>query len=376
MSAALSTTAPAPVGTSENLQYQPPSGSKLVGGTVDVGLGADGYNSSGTGASGTAVLYEPAFQYDSSDVFFQCAWGLAKCANGTNDFTGGLSLPANRGGNFYIGAGCGGDAGYTCNAGGSNSAWAYVQLSSARFLLSSNASPQGSVFGGSALQRGARGTAHLVFTATDPGGPGVYSVTASIDGVPVWSGTPNTNGGACTAVGTDPSGALMFDSQQPCPVTEVVDVPVPTSGLSDGSHELTVAVGDAAQNSSTVLDQAISTSNPQITPVPRGGRAVHARFVISWSWNGARTLLRSIKVQRLPRGARVSVRCSGRRCPRLKVTSVRVRNIKKLLRGLDGKRFRAGNKLRITVSQPRHTAERIELLMRNNRIPRARLVKR
>ena len=81
---------------------------------------------------------------------------------------------------------------------------------------------------------------------------------------------------------------------------EVVDVPVPTAGLPDGSHELAVTVTDAARNSSTVLDQNITTSNPQTTPNPSGRRAIHARFTISWRWNGATTTLRSIRVQHLP----------------------------------------------------------------------------
>ena len=76
MYALLSTDAAAEVGTGENLQYTPPSGSTLAGGNVDVSLYADGY---GAAASGTAVLYTPAFAYDGSDVFFQCAWGLSRC---------------------------------------------------------------------------------------------------------------------------------------------------------------------------------------------------------------------------------------------------------------------------------------------------------
>ena len=122
----------------------------------------------------------------------------------------------------------------------------------------------------------------------------------------VWAGTPSDNNGHCVPVGTDAStGALMFDYQQPCPPTVVVDAPVPTRGLPDGRHELSVAVIDAAQNVSTVLDQKISTYNPQRTPIPRGRHSVHAQFVISWSWRGRTTRLRSISSRGLT-GARPS----------------------------------------------------------------------
>jgi hypothetical protein len=237
-------------------------------------------------------------------------------------------------------------------------------------------SPQGTGFSGSALQKNARGTAHVVFTASDPGGPGVYSVTVNVGGRPVWSGTPNSNGGDCAPAGTDSAtGALMFNASQPCLQTEVVDAPVPTRGLPDGRHELAVNVTDAAQNSSTVLDQTITTSNPQTTPVPKSGRAVRARFVISWNWNGAHTTLRSITVQKLPRDAHLSAHCLGRGCPRLKLRSASARHAGKLLHGLGGKRFRAGDKLHITVTAPRRQPERIELQMQNGHLPKARLLK-
>jgi hypothetical protein len=259
MYALLSTDAAAAVGTGEDLQYTPPSGSTLAGGSVDVSLYADGY---GASASGTAVLYTPAFAYDGSDVFFQCAWGLSPCENGTNDFSGVIALPANRGGNFYIGAGCGGLAGQYCAEGGSQGAWALTQVGWADFLLTNTSSPAATGFSGTLLSPDAHGTADVAFTATDPNGPGVYNVTVQIDGNTVYSATPNTNQGECAPAGTDATtGALMFDWQQPCLQTETVDIPVDTTALADGQHELKVVVTDAAHNSSTVLDQTITTLN-------------------------------------------------------------------------------------------------------------------
>jgi hypothetical protein len=168
----------------------------------------------------------------------------------------------------------------------------------------------------------------------------------------------------------------MFDYQQPCLTSEVVDVPVPTVGLPDGRHELSVTVTDAAGNASTVLDQTIATSNPQTTPNPSGRGALHARFTISWRWDGALTVLRSIGVAHLPRDARVAVRCAGARCPRLRASATGPRKVAKLLRRLGGRRLTAGQRLLITVTAPRHRAERIVLGIRNGRKPTARLIKR
>lgn len=258
MFAILSSAAAAGVGSGENLQYTPPAGSTLIGGSVDVSMFADG---GGYNASGTAVAYTPSFAYDASDVFFQCASGLPPCSNGTYDFSGVLGLPADRGGSFYIGAGCGGAAGYACDEGGSEGAWSLVRVWWANFLLSNEATPTGSGITGTLLDQNAEGTAELTLDAADPGGPGVYLVTVEIDGNTVYSGTPNSNGGKCVPVGTS-GGALMFDYGQPCPGSESVDLPIKTTALANGQHTLKVVVQDAAGNSAVAYDGTISTKQP------------------------------------------------------------------------------------------------------------------
>jgi hypothetical protein len=257
MSAILSTNAAVAVGSNETLQYTPPNGSTLTGGQVDVSLYADGY---GQDASGTAIAYSPEFAYNGSNVVLQCATGQPPCANGTNDFSGVLGLPTGRGGSFYLSAGCGGESGQACDEGGSNGAWSLVQLWWANFLLENDSAPTGSGFAGSLLQPDAHGSADFQFTAADPGGPGVYSVRLQIDGRDVYQGTPDANAGHCVSAGSS-SGALMFDYQQPCKQSETVDIPVDTTGLTDGAHTLKVTVTDAAQNSSVVHDATITTAN-------------------------------------------------------------------------------------------------------------------
>jgi hypothetical protein len=371
MSAALSSASTDPVGAYEVLQYQPPSGSTLSGGTIQVALSADG---DGPSASSVAALYEPRFAYDGSDVFFQCANGQTPCSGATDDFSGQLTLPASRGGDLYAGASCGGAAGGTCTT-AVDGAYSQVQVFSADLLLSNGAAPAGTGFSGSAIQGPIQGTGHLVFTASDPNGPGVYQVTAAIDGRAVYSATPNTNSGECTPVGSS-GGVLMFDWQQPCPVTEVDDVPVPTAGLPDGPHQLVVTVTDAAGNASSVFDQTIISSNPQVTPKPASPAAVHAQFVISWHWLRGTTVIRRISIRHLPRRATVRVSCSGRRCPRVRPRREGARKVRRLLSALRGKRFHPGETLHLTVTQPGHRAERIEVLIRNNKMPTARSLTR
>jgi hypothetical protein len=377
MYALLSTAANLSSGPGVGLQYTPPAGSALAGGTVDVNLLTDGWGD-GNGGEAAAALTGPNLGWDTTNVITQCIYlAFGPCQNGTDDFYGTVTIPSDHaGGDLFLDAGCGGDGSCDSHPSGATY-WAQTQLVWARLLLTNGSTPQASNFSGSALQPGARGTAHLVFTAIDPDGPGIYSVTTTIDGRTVWSGTPDTNDGLCVPVGTDPStGALMFDGQQPCPATAVVDAPVPTAGVPDGTHELAVTIVDAAQNTSTVFDQTITTSNPQTTPDPSGRRAIHAVFVISWHWNPGVTLLRSITVKRLPRDATVTIACTGRRCPSLEPRRESARHDRRLLGELRGRRLAAGDRLEITVTAPRRRAEHIELDIRDNRMPLARLLKR
>jgi len=260
MFAILSTDAAVGVGANETLQYAPPAGSTLIGGSVDVSFFADGR---GYGASGTAVAYSPEYAYNGSNVFYQCASGLPPCANGTYDFSGVLGLPSGRGGNLYLSAGCGGqpEAGRVCNEGGSEGAWSLVRLWWANLLLANAATPSASGVGGTLLSPNVAGTAELTLNAADPGGPGVYLVIVQIDGKTVYSGTPSSNGGKCAAVGAT-GGALMFDYSQPCPASESVDLPINTTSLPNGQHTLKVSVQDAAGNSAVVYDGTISTKQP------------------------------------------------------------------------------------------------------------------
>ena len=375
MQAILGANYPAPSEEAETLRYSAPSGSQLVGGSLDTLLSVPGYGPA-ENARAIAGVFQSSDPSIQGDPVLLCVQGGTRCPNDL--YKGQVALPpGNNGGNVSVLAQCFTFSSGQCSQPGGTYWWSLAQVFSAHFLLLSNAAPIGSQFSGSALQRNAGGTAHVVFNASDPGGanafaapgPGIYRVTVQVDGRTVWAGTPNNNGGRCVPVGTDPgSGALMFDWQQPCPTAEVIDAPVPTSGLPDGPHRLAVTVLDAAQNSSTVIDQTVSTFNPQ---VKCAGKVC---FKISWRWHGARTKLRSITTLRaVPPGTSVSIRCRGRGCPRLDSRRAQAVAVRPVLRTLGGKVFRVGDRLEITVSAPGRRTKRIELIIHNNRRPTGRV---
>ena len=376
MKATLNALAPAPAGTSATLTYTPPPGSKLIGGTVDADLWAGGYSSGSYDALAGAQLDEPTL---GTNPFVWCnAINFSNSCASNETYSGQAQLPSDAGGDLYAYATCDHEPNQpqaSCNTrSGGDGAWSDVEIHWAHLLLASVQSPQGTGFTGSALDRRVRGTAHLIFNAAETTGPGIYDITVQIDGLARWYSLPNTTDPPCNQVGRDPAnGQPMYDNAQPCPLSETVDASVPTAGLPDGRHELAVLVFDAANNEATVFDQNIYTVNPQRTPAPRGHRAVRARFVIDWTWGERFTTLDRIAVSRLPHGAVIGARCTGRGCPRLASHSAAGKRIGRLLAALAHRRFRAGDVIHLAVTAPHHTAERIRLSIRQDQIPTARL---
>lgn len=388
MEAYLGAEAPAPVaivdiGSSEDLQYTPPSGSTLTGGTLDADLYGDSYgpnpspSPTGQTGSGDAILFTPAFVFGGDNAFFQCAWeDPTPCSSGPDPaaFSGTITIPAGRGGDLYIAAACGGNPQTgVCDQNPSENAWTYAHVISADLLLFNGSSPAASEFGGGVLAPNTFGTSDLTFTATDPGGPGIYNVTAKVDGTTIYNATPDTQSGRCVPVGTDTaSGALMFDYQQPCPTTESVVVPVDTSALTNGEHLLVVTVTDAAQNTATVLDQTITTLQPvtgTVSTPPARRHHVRAKLVIVWRYTGAQTRLLEIKARHLPRHAHVAVRCHGPGCPRPQARTAAAARVRHLWAALTQQVFTAGEHETFTITAPGLLPERLELRIRNGAGP-------
>lgn len=361
----------APAGAEELLQYAPPVGSTLIGGTLQVGLYADGYGSGSDGYTwGSAGVLEPGPQQTTANVVKLCTQSQDICQNGTDDYTGALSLPVDAGGDLYLEADCSGfNTSGACDAGGSQDTWALAELSSAQLLLRNDAVPQGTGFGGTLLARDATGDATLGFTASDPGGPGVYQVVAEIDGRPAYSGTPNDNDGDCRPVGTDAAtGALMFDYQQPCPASEPVALTIPTAGLKDGHHALAVSVIDAAGNATQVLSESITTRNSGATHSRL--RRLNIVLTVDWHWDGAHTTLIRAHVREAPRGAGATASCRGRGCP---PGALRRREaLRRLLRALTGLTFTAGDRLSLAFIAPGRVSERVRFTIRDGAVPSAR----
>ena len=140
-------------------------------------------------------------------------------------------------------------------------------------------------------------------------------------------------------------------------------------------------LADPQTNEPLVLAGGItppSTPAPLVivtTPVPRTPGTIHARFVIRWGWDGRRIVLRSIRARGLPRRAHVALGCTGPACPHIMGRAAGRGYIVALLRRLVGRRFAPGDVMSITVRAPGLRREPIQLRIRRQRVPLARLLK-
>jgi hypothetical protein len=263
-----SNAAPQPRGSGWMWEFDAPTGSTIAGGTVTLSVLAP---------QGQSYLATPNNTYDGADVVSNCQFNEPCGTNGTLTTTVPITHPG--GTHLYaaaqcIGPGQPGAPGADCAQGdGASGVNAQIAIQAADIDLANNAVPTASGFTGSLLSLNAGGMQDLVFTASDPNGPGVQRVTATVDSKPVYDQTPDLNAGACQSIGNDAVGAPEYLSVQPCKSSETVQIPVNTTPFGGGLHHLVVTVTDAAGNSSPIFDGTIATAGPAAAGGPLGTAA-------------------------------------------------------------------------------------------------------
>jgi hypothetical protein len=250
------------LGVGEPSGYPPGLEAHLPSGTVsDARAGVQFTAPAGMSIAGGSLTISPQAPedpgYDETGMYAvsQVATGSLENVFWQGINVGGptIAIPAG-GSELFASVLCGGTPGESCF-------YEYLYLTAAQILLTPSAAPSVSALSGSLTTGGSQhGTQDVSFIASDPGGPGVYQVTATIDGKIVYQGTPNLNGGACAPAGSYGS-ALEFYTAHPCPQTVPVTLPVQTGTLPDGIHSLTLTATDAASNISAVAQAIFRTEN-------------------------------------------------------------------------------------------------------------------
>jgi hypothetical protein len=159
------------------------------------------------------------------------------------------------------------------------------------------------------------------------------------------------------------------------------------SGLTDGTHTLTLRVTDKAGNSreitrTFVVGLPASVSSGGGTPsggpgasggtlgaAPTSGNTAHARLSTRFGHKGKRTLVKKLAITDIPAGSAISVKCKGPGCP-FKTRSFTAKNatldLSKLFKG---RKLKKGAALEIDVLPPGGTQQVFRLTMRGAKKP-------
>ena len=128
---------------------------------------------------------------------------------------------------------------------------------------------------------------------------------------------------------------------------------------------------------STSPPTAPGVTGPATTPLPLPKRphSLRVKLVFTWTWRHRTTWLDKATIGRFPNSMTLTFRCLGRRCPRHATTSATgTRHVRRMLRGLRGRRYEVSERLQITLAAPGYRPEAAEATFRNGRIPRLRLL--
>jgi hypothetical protein len=216
---------------------------------------------------------------------------------------------------------------------------------------------------------------------------------ASDQGAAQYSGLPN---GVWTQISTCVEATrarsalrLQFYPAIGSPTVEMDDVDVEMSLAANGGFEYGSGPWSSYPNTQSSFGvypattvtiappppPVVTTPQPTTLPLPRSRRALRVRVALSWTWRYGITRLNTVRFGRHPGRLTVTILCRGHGCPRpLRLTASKSAELRRLLRRLHGRRYRAGDRLFITLTAPGYRPERAELTIRYGRLPLARLL--
>lgn len=113
---------------------------------------------------------------------------------------------------------------------------------------------------------------------------------------------------------------------------------------------------------------------PAPAPVHSRRRALRIEVKLSWTWNRAHTRLTRLALGRHPRGTVIRLRCRGRGCPSAHARTARAATLRRLEHSLRGSGYRAGDRIFLTLTAARYSAERVEIWIRSGTLPAVRLL--
>jgi hypothetical protein len=152
------------------------------------------------------------------------------------------------------------------------------------------------------------------------------------------------------------------------------DGPVaPGAGIdtsSPGPKSFTVTATDNEGNTATAT-RAYTVVAPPPPPAAVKPEVIDSPVRNGWRVLGARTTIRRLSARRVPAGARVQVRCLGRRCPFDRKRVARRRAVVNILGALNRRqrRLRAGQTLEVRITKTGAVARVVRFKIRRSKLP-------
>ena len=139
-----------------------------------------------------------------------------------------------------------------------------------------------------------------------------------------------------------------------------------TDGLLGYALQQPVPVPAAAPPVSTSIPQPIAPTRPH-------ARLLAVRITFFWHWRRGTTRLRKVLIAHLPTTGmiRLSCRGAGNGCAG-RPLAARHRGLRRLIRSLVSRLYRAGDRISVSVTARGYQAERARITIRYNKIPLVR----
>jgi hypothetical protein len=245
-------------GTRATWKFTAPADTNIVAATL--------YRSAEVSYRALAYWASPEDDYNSVDAFDSCSGADINnaCTLGTNDAktceprscyspSDVLAVPSSNLPSSQL------SVSMRCLTGGCGGSEA---LHSADITLQQDFGPTATATGGSlTTQTVLQGVENIDISASDPGS-GIFQAIFEVDGKALPGQIIDTDGGSCEPYKTESDGTNVFLNPMPCPqwLTNV-SVPFDTAQVTDGPHQLTILVSDAAGNTTTILNRSVIFNN-------------------------------------------------------------------------------------------------------------------
>jgi hypothetical protein len=257
---------------------------------------------------------------------------------------------------LFLVAGCGGPAGQQCLAADSPAGTdtARVDIHATQITLRDMAAPAIAVLSGPLADAGRKqtGTTSISAHATDAGG-GVAAFSLDIDGRQV---------GAAAAPGCP---AAPFTAPTPCPTDSSQTLELDTTTLGYGRHTARVVVHDAGGNATVSAAIGFRVDNRRIA-------AYGALLRYDYDAGRRGTRFTRLSARRVPRGAAITLRCSGGGCPfkRKRVVRSARRSTYSVVSALKHRLLRPHARLEVRVTAGDRSVQRRSFEIRRGKLPR------